>query len=58
MTAYEKAKESARQKTIDWQTEFHNNSYSYKELAEFTAYFTKLAKRYGLVREFRENGII
>ena len=50
--------ENARQKAIDWQTDYCNNDYSYGELAAFTEYFTKLAKRYGLITEFRENGII
>lgn len=58
MSRYARAKENVRQKAIDWQTDFHNNSYSYSELASFTEYFTKLAKRYGLITEFRENGII
>ena len=31
---------------------------NYKELATYYAYFYELAKRYGLVKEFRENGII
>ena len=58
MSKYTRAKENARQKAIDWQTEYYNNNYSYGELAAFTEYFTKLAKRYGLMTEFRENGII
>lgn len=28
------------------------------ELYEFGAYFERLGKRYGLLKEFRENGII
>lgn len=28
------------------------------EMAEFYEYFSKLAKRYGLIKEFKENGII
>ena len=58
MSRYTRAKENARQKAMDWQTEYYNNNYSYGELAAFTEYFTKLAKRYGLITEFRENGII
>ena len=58
MSKYARAKENARQKAIDWQLDFNNHNYSYGELAEFTEYFTKLAKRYGLTEEFRENGII
>lgn len=58
MSKYAREKENARQKAIDWQTDYYNNNYSYGELAVFTEYFTKLAKRYGLITEFRENGII
>ena len=58
MSRYARAKENARQKAMDWQTEYYNNNYSYGELIAFTEYFTKLAKRYGLITEFRENGII
>ena len=58
MSRYTRAKENARQKAMDWQTDYYNNNYSYGELASFAVYFTKLAKRYGLITEFRENGII
>ena len=58
MNAYQKAKESARNKAIEWQNDFTNHNYSYGELAYYGEYFERLAKRYGLVREFRENGII
>lgn len=55
---YAERKEKARNEAIDWQSDFANHNYYWSELAEFSAYFEKLAKRYGLVREFRENGII
>ena len=58
MSRYARTKENARQKAMDWQADYYNNNYSYGELAYFTEYFTKLAKRYGLTEEFRENGII
>ena len=58
MNNYTTAKENARKRAIDFQADFSINSYSYEELSEFAEYFTKLAKRYGLVKEFRENGII
>lgn len=58
MSRYTRAKENARQKAMDWQTEYYNNNYSYGELIAFAEYFTRLAKRYGLITEFRENGII
>ena len=57
-TTYETRKEMARQKAIDWQDDFRNHNYSYEELSEFGYYFEKLGKRYGLLKEFRENGVI
>ena len=58
MNKYTKLKESAKSKVIEWQNDFENQNYSYGELAYYQNYFSRLAKRYGLVREFRENGII
>lgn len=58
MSTYQKCKEAARQKAIDWQASFADHNYSYGELADWQDYFTKLAKRYGLTEEFRENAII
>lgn len=58
MNAYQKAKESARNKAIEWQLDFDNHNYSYEELANYGNHFSKLAKRYGLMKEFKENGII
>lgn len=55
---YQELKEIARQKAIDWQNEFSENNYSYGELSYYQAYFEALAKRYGLIKEFRENCII
>ena len=58
MTKYQRAKENARNKAIEWQSDFESHNYSYGELAYWGDYFRGLAKRYGLVREFEENGII
>lgn len=58
MNKYQMAKEKARNKTIEWQSDFCNHNYSYGELVCWQSYFERLAKRYGLVHEFRENGII
>ena len=51
-------KADVRDEAIRWQSEFCNHNYSYGELADFSDYFTRLGKRYGLLREFKENGII
>lgn len=58
MTKYQKEKEKAREEAISWQCNFGEHSASWEEIALATDYFEKQAKRYGLVSEFRENGII
>ena len=58
MNKYQQAKERARQAAINIQQLFSENSYSMSDLAYFGAYFEKLGKRYGLVKEFKGNGII
>lgn len=58
MTKYQKYKERARQLAIDYQYDFEKLVHSYSELALYTEYFRKLAKNYGLTKEFIENGII
>lgn len=58
MNAYQKAKARARDEAVEWQSGFCDQNYSYGELAYWGEYFGRLAKRYGLVREFKENGII
>ena len=56
-TIYETKKEMARQEAIDWQNDLFRDNRSYEELAEAAERFEKLGKRYGLLKEFRENGI-
>ena len=56
--SYQERKAAAREKALDWQMDFANHDYSWMKLAEFSAYFEKLGKRYGLTEEFRENGIL
>lgn len=58
MNAYRKAQETARNKAVDWQMDFNNHNYSYEDLVYYGEYFERLAKRYGLVKEFKENGIL
>lgn len=58
MNKYQLNKGIARDTAIQWQLEFNEHNYSYGELYEFGVYFEKLGKRYGLLKEFRENGII
>lgn len=58
MKKYQERKEEAREQAIIWQLEAGKKHLSYTELAEAGEHFTKLAKRYGLIKEFKENGII
>lgn len=56
-TTYEMKKEMARQEAIDWQNTLFGDSRNYEEIQEAAEYFEKLGRRYGLLKEFRENGI-
>lgn len=58
MSRYMRGKENARQEAKDFQATFSEESYTWTELAITGARFEKLARRYGLIREFRDNGII
>ena len=55
---YELRKADVRDQAIQWQADFGNHNYSYGELAFYQNYFENLGKRYGLLREFRSEGII
>lgn len=56
---YAIAKEKARQEAIQFQINCEFGVlYSWEDLANIGEHFRKLGKRYGLLREFRENAII
>jgi hypothetical protein len=57
MSNYQKRKEAVREAAIDWQASFQSVLWSWGEVAEWQAKFEKLGRRYGLLTEFRENGI-
>ena len=42
---------------IDWQASFNNFRYCWDDLADWGDFFTEMGRKYGLLREFRENGI-
>ena len=50
-------KAAARTTSIEWQAASNDAAVSYSELAEIGELFYTLGKRYGLLMEFRENGI-
>ena len=56
-TDYERNKDKLRDLAIQWQQDFDKNNYSYGELFDFQAFFEYYGKRYGLLKEFRENAI-
>ena len=58
MSKYQKNKARARHTAIAWQAAMNENAPTWGELAESMAYFEKIGKRYGLIKEFKENGII
>lgn len=58
MKTYTERKEQARNLAIEWQADFVNHNYSWQGLSIAQEYFEKIGKRYGLLTEFRENGII
>lgn len=54
---YKEQKEKTRELAVQWQHDFENHNYDWLELANWGDFFTKLGKRYGLLKEFRANGI-
>lgn len=54
---YKEKKESLKDLAINWQDNFSPLSWNYSELAKIGNYFYKNGKRYGLLKEFKENGI-
>ena len=54
---YAERKGNARQIAIDWHLNESDYPYSYGGMAILTDYFYRLGKRFGLLKEFRENGI-
>ena len=55
---YKEYKAQARQKAIDWQLSQGSEPMSWGEAAMWANYFYTMGKRYGLLKEFKENGII
>lgn len=57
-SAYERGKEAARDAAVKWQKKCASLPMSYYQLSKSQNKLEKLGKRYGLLREFRENGIL
>lgn len=54
----ETKKEIARNTAITWQQNFDRFNYSWGDLAIWQGFFEYIGKRYGLLKEFKENAII
>lgn len=55
---YAEKKEYVRNLAIRYQQMFSESDLSYGEIFDFQCMFEELGRRYGLIREFRENAII
>lgn len=55
---YQRGKARARDAAIIWQLDAERVGVSFGELAAVADYFEKLARRFGLLREFKENAIL
>lgn len=55
---YQRGKEKAREEAKKWQYDVSQKALAWWDVAHMGDYFEKLGRRFGLIREFRENGII
>lgn len=55
---YAEKKESVRNAALDYQSAQQNYPFSYSEMATIGAWFERMGRKYGLMKEFRENAII
>ncbi len=58
MNKYQQKKEEARDEAVRWFYNITDKQLFMSEVADYEEYFKRLGKRYGLLKEFRENGII
>lgn len=54
---YQERKGSLKDIAIEWSNNFSQYNWSYGELAEIQDFFYEKGKKYGLLKEFRENAI-
>ena len=57
MSKYQKAKAQAREMAVEFSNNQGDMTLSWAECAEIGNKFERMGRRYGLLREFRENGI-
>lgn len=58
MSAYQKRRFFLEEFAKQWQYDFSEMVYSWEDVINWGAFFEEYGKKYGLLREFRENGII
>lgn len=58
MNYYKKKKEELRQEAKEHQRQVSELSLSWWEFCDYQEHLETLAKKYGLLKEFRENGAI
>lgn len=58
MKTYQQRKNEARQAAIDWTLDAKICPMSRDEIKAGEAYIARIARRYGLITEFRTDGII
>lgn len=51
-------KQDARNMAIAWQNWQAKHNLSYDELFKYNSFFTSIGKKFNLLTEFKENGII
>ena len=57
MTNYKEKKERAQQLAQDWQANF-NGVHSWEYVLTWSARWERIGRKYGLLKEFKENGIL
>ncbi len=57
-TTYKITQDVVRNLANEYQYSFNNLNYSYYDLIGWQNFFEEYGKRYGLIKEFKENGII
>lgn len=58
LKTYKQKKAEARQKAIETQAEASEKNLSWWDCCHLSQYFESIAKRYGLIKEFKKNGLI
>jgi hypothetical protein len=56
--SYQNNKMAAAAIVRDWQQDFSNMNYSIDDLRNWQEFFEEIGKKYGLLKEFRENVMI